>query len=127
MLSKPGKLWSNFWGAVGSDGYYARSPDYIEIVKNHRMGVWNSPFVSSVYLIKSSTIKKMAVNPYYSENRDQDMVFSEKNRDRGIFMFVTNQEHFGHLKETETYTTSYKHNDLYQLFDNRLVSLLHKT
>jgi len=37
-------------------------------------------------------------------------------------MHVTNLEHFGHLKETDTYTTNYKHNDLYQIFDNRLVS-----
>lgn len=120
MLSKPGKLWSNFWGAIGSDGYYARSPDYIEIVKNIRRGVWNSPFVSNIYLIKSSTIAAMAVNPFYGEGNDQDMVFCENNRKRGIFMFVTNQEHFGHLKETERYSTNYKHNDLYQLFDNRL-------
>lgn len=82
MLSKPGKLWSNFWGAIGHDGYYARSPDYIDIVKNVRRGVWNSPFVSSAYLIRSSTIKKMAKNPFYSERFDRDMTFAANNRDK---------------------------------------------
>ena len=26
-------MWSNFWGAVASDGFYARSPDYSDIVQ----------------------------------------------------------------------------------------------
>lgn len=39
MLSKYKKLWSNFWGAIGEDGYYARSEDYIEIVQYKRMYV----------------------------------------------------------------------------------------
>lgn len=119
-LSKPGKLWSNFWGAVGSDGFYARSPDYIDIVKYVRRGVWNVPFVSNVYLIKSSTIDQMVVNPFFSVNIDQDMTFSANARKRGVFMYVTNLDYFGHLKETSTYTTNFKHNDLYQIFDNRL-------
>ena len=38
-------------------------------------------------------------------------------------MYVTNMDRFGHLKEMETYTMDYKHNDIYQIFDNRLVSL----
>ncbi|RWS03079.1 Procollagen-lysine:2-oxoglutarate 5-dioxygenase 3-like protein, partial [Dinothrombium tinctorium] len=36
LLTQPNKLWSNFWGALSSDGYYARSHDYIDIVKNNR-------------------------------------------------------------------------------------------
>ena len=34
-------MWSNFWGAIGSDGYYARSRDYISIVQNQRKYVGN--------------------------------------------------------------------------------------
>ena len=36
MMSKYQKFWSNFWGDVSADGYYSRSPDYLEIVKNKR-------------------------------------------------------------------------------------------
>lgn len=38
LLSRPGKLWSNFWGAVGPDGFYARSEDYVDIVQGRRRG-----------------------------------------------------------------------------------------
>lgn len=36
LLVRPYKMWSNFWGAIMDDGFYARSFDYIEIVKNER-------------------------------------------------------------------------------------------
>ena len=39
MLTRPGKLWSNFWGALSSDGYYARSFDYLDIISNERRSV----------------------------------------------------------------------------------------
>lgn len=37
MLSRHGKLWSNFWGALSPDGYYARSEDYVELVQRKRV------------------------------------------------------------------------------------------
>lgn len=36
LLIRPNTLWSNFWGAVTNDGFYARSFDYMEIIKNVR-------------------------------------------------------------------------------------------
>lgn len=36
IVSKHGKLWSNFWGALGSDGFYARSRDYLALVQRQR-------------------------------------------------------------------------------------------
>ena len=41
IMTKDGKMWSNFWGSIGSDGYYARSRDYIAIVQNQRKYVGN--------------------------------------------------------------------------------------
>ncbi|CAB3225284.1 unnamed protein product [Arctia plantaginis] len=32
MLVRPGHAWSNFWGAINSAGFYARSADYMDIV-----------------------------------------------------------------------------------------------
>ena len=32
LVSERSKLFSNFWGAIGSDGYYTRSSDYVDIV-----------------------------------------------------------------------------------------------
>ncbi|KAI4501102.1 hypothetical protein M0802_003905 [Mischocyttarus mexicanus] len=36
LLVRPYKAWSNFWGAITDDGFYARSFDYMEIVNNKR-------------------------------------------------------------------------------------------
>ena len=37
-------------------------------------------------------------------------------------MYVTNMDNFGHLKETDSYSTNRKYNDMYEIFNNRLVS-----
>ena len=40
---------------------------------------------------------------------------------QGIFMFVDNQEYYGHLVDSEHFETKQLHNDLYEIFDNRYV------
>ena len=37
-------------------------------------------------------------------------------------MYVTNLHDYGHLLNPETYDTSHLHGDMYQMFDNNLVS-----
>lgn len=37
MLIQYKKLWSNFWGALSPEGFYARSEDYINIVERSRV------------------------------------------------------------------------------------------
>lgn len=36
LLVRPFKAWSNFWGALTDDGFYARSSDYMQIIHNER-------------------------------------------------------------------------------------------
>jgi len=36
LLYRPYKAWSNFWGALSSEGFYAESPDYMNIVNRDR-------------------------------------------------------------------------------------------
>lgn len=36
LLIRPYKAWSNFWGAVTDDGFYARSSDYMDIIHGER-------------------------------------------------------------------------------------------
>lgn len=36
LLVRPSAAWSNFWGAVADNGYYARSSDYMDIIENKR-------------------------------------------------------------------------------------------
>ncbi|CAG2104133.1 unnamed protein product [Medioppia subpectinata] len=36
LLGRHNQLWSNFWGAISSEGFYSRSHDYIQIINNER-------------------------------------------------------------------------------------------
>ncbi|KZC09166.1 Procollagen-lysine,2-oxoglutarate 5-dioxygenase 1 [Dufourea novaeangliae] len=121
LLVRPYKMWSNFWGAIMDDGFYARSFDYMEIVKNERRGLWNVPFVSNCYLINATLIRNKATRPSYSErDLDTDMAFAHANRERSIFMYVNNRVDFGHLVNPDNYDISLTNPDLYQNLDNKL-------
>ena len=41
---------------------------------------------------------------------------------QGILMYATNIHEFGHMKKIDTYSTTRKNGDLYQLFDNEWVN-----
>lgn len=43
---------------------------------------------------------------------------------QGYFMYVSNLEDYGHLLNAENYETTHLHNDMFSMFDNRLVSWL---
>ncbi|XP_041842108.1 multifunctional procollagen lysine hydroxylase and glycosyltransferase LH3 isoform X2 [Melanotaenia boesemani] len=120
MLSKHGKLWSNFWGALSPEGYYSRSEDYIEIVQGKRVGLWNVPYLTQVYLIKGSLLrsKLSQVSLYVGGGMDPDMVFCRSIRDQGVFMFVSNRDEFGRLVASSSFNTSRLHPDMWQIFDN---------
>ncbi|XP_033224283.1 procollagen-lysine,2-oxoglutarate 5-dioxygenase isoform X1 [Belonocnema kinseyi] len=121
LLIRPFKAWSNFWGAVTDDGFYARSSDYMQIIHNERRGLWNVPFISSCYLINSTIIRNKETRPSYSEgDLDPDMAFASANRERLIFMYVSNRLEFGHLVIPDSFDTSLTNPDLYQIFDNKL-------
>uniref|UniRef100_A0A3P8TZE8 procollagen-lysine 5-dioxygenase n=1 Tax=Amphiprion percula TaxID=161767 RepID=A0A3P8TZE8_AMPPE len=120
MLSKHGKLWSNFWGALSPEGYYSRSEDYIEIVQGKRIGLWNVPYITQAYLIKGSMLrsKLSQVSLYVDDGMDPDMVFCRSIRDQGVFMFVSNRDEFGRLVASANFNTSRLHPDMWQIFDN---------
>ncbi|XP_015680219.1 procollagen-lysine,2-oxoglutarate 5-dioxygenase 1, partial [Protobothrops mucrosquamatus] len=120
LVSRMGKLWSNFWGALSPDGYYARSEDYKDIVQRQRIGLWNVPYISSVYLVKGSVLRSQLAQRdlFHSGKLDADMALCHNIRQQGVFMFVTNQQPFGHILSLENYQTSHLHNDLWQIFSN---------
>ncbi|XP_015171280.1 PREDICTED: procollagen-lysine,2-oxoglutarate 5-dioxygenase 3 isoform X1 [Polistes dominula] len=120
LLVRPYKAWSNFWGAITDDGFYARSFDYMEIVKNERRGLWNVPFISNCYLINATLIKNKITRPSYSiDDLDPDMSFAYVNRERYIHMYVSNRLDFGHLVDPDTYNIKLTHPDFYQILDNK--------
>uniref|UniRef100_A0A669CFK2 Procollagen-lysine,2-oxoglutarate 5-dioxygenase 1 n=1 Tax=Oreochromis niloticus TaxID=8128 RepID=A0A669CFK2_ORENI len=118
MITRAGRLWSNFWGALSGDGYYARSEDYVDIVQGRRVGVWNVPYVSNVYLVKAGLLQRELKDYELFSSSDPDMAFCHNIRNKGIFMYVTNMHTFGRILSTENYQTGHLHNDLWQIFEN---------
>ncbi|XP_043475524.1 procollagen-lysine,2-oxoglutarate 5-dioxygenase isoform X1 [Leptopilina heterotoma] len=121
LIVRKFKAWSNFWGALTDDGYYARSSDYMQIIHNERRGLWNVPFISSCYLINSTIISNKETRPLYTKgDLDPDMSFALNNRLKDVFMYVSNRMDFGHLINPETFKISYTNPDMYQIIDNRI-------
>ncbi|XP_020486040.1 procollagen-lysine,2-oxoglutarate 5-dioxygenase 1 isoform X1 [Labrus bergylta] len=120
MITRAGRLWSNFWGALSAEGYYARSEDYVDIVQGRRVGVWNVPYVSSLYLVKADVLRSELTDYelFTSQILDPDMAFCFNIRNKGLFMHVTNMHTFGRILSTENYKTDHLHNDLWQIFEN---------
>lgn len=120
MVSRVQEFWSNFWGALSKDGFYARSEDYIDLVQRRRIGIWNVPYINNVYLVKGSVLrtKLNQYDMFRSGHLDPDMAFCDNVRKQGVFMFVTNRQLFGHLLSLDNYQTSHLHNDLWQIFQN---------
>jgi len=119
MMARVGKPWSNFWGALNTDGFYARSEDYMEIVDYKRMGLWNVPFISSVMLIQGQKLPILRGSYTYNIELDADMSFCEKARKEKVFMYVSNLKAWGHLVDPTSFDTSHLHNELFNIFSNR--------
>nr|XP_033815271.1 procollagen-lysine,2-oxoglutarate 5-dioxygenase 2 isoform X2 [Geotrypetes seraphini] len=141
LVTRHGKLWSNFWGALSSDGYYARSEDYVDIVQGKRVGVWNVPYIANIYLIKGHILRMemKETNQFILYNLDPDMALCRNVREmtvqrekdsptpesihmlrppKGVFMYISNRDEFGRLLSTANYNTSHFNNDLWQIFEN---------
>ncbi|XP_047484397.1 procollagen-lysine,2-oxoglutarate 5-dioxygenase 2-like isoform X1 [Penaeus chinensis] len=119
MLIRPYKAWSNFWGAITSDGFYARSMDYMEIVQGHRRGLWNVPYITSCYLVRRHLLEGDKRPAYIKNLLDPDMAFCENLREKGVFMYVSNRVDFGHLVNADQFDTSRMNPELWQVVDNR--------
>ncbi|XP_073953493.1 procollagen lysyl hydroxylase isoform X2 [Choristoneura fumiferana] len=122
MLVRSGQAWSNFWGAINTSGFYARSADYMDIVYHIIRGVWNVPFITNCYLLNIAPFRTESAKDisFFKEDIDPDMAFCASMRDHGIFMHVSNELDFGHLVNPESYDISRTHPDVYQVFDNKL-------
>ncbi|KAK0167505.1 hypothetical protein PV327_004895 [Microctonus hyperodae] len=121
LLVRPSAAWSNFWGAVADNGYYARSSDYMDIIENKRRGLWNVPYINNCYLINSTIISNPKTRPLYAaeDEMDPDIAFCMTNRQRDIFMYVSNRLHFGHLVNPDHFMIQLTNPDLYEIFTNK--------
>ncbi|VDL76330.1 unnamed protein product [Nippostrongylus brasiliensis] len=123
LLAQPGRMFTNFWGDVAPSGYYARSEDYVAIVNGKRVGLWNVPFVTSAVLVNKEKMKEMKTPYYYDKQLDVDMSFCKWARDKGHFMYVSNEEEYGFLIVSDDYAEIIQkgklHPELWEIFENR--------
>lgn len=85
MLKRQSSLWTNFWGALSNNGYYARSSDYQDIVDRKVLGVWNVPYITGAFLVKSLAFPKLSFN---QGEADCDMAFCQSLRNSVRVFFV---------------------------------------
>jgi len=120
MLIRPFKAWSNFWGALSSEGFYARSTDYMDIVQGNRQGLWNVPYVSGAYLVQGHLLHDPERRPSFNEpGSDPDMAFMADLRQKGVFIYVSNRLDWGHLVNADEFETKRVHNELWEIASNQ--------
>ncbi|KRY21174.1 Procollagen-lysine,2-oxoglutarate 5-dioxygenase [Trichinella patagoniensis] len=119
MMIRGEELWSNFWGALNDDGFYARSDDYISIAKRERLGLWNIPHFSTAYLIRKDRLSLLLSAYSYNGKNDPDMSFTQFCREKGFFMYVDNTEKYGHIMVSDNYNPLNRFADFYNIFQNR--------
>ncbi|KAH8411190.1 hypothetical protein KR222_010054, partial [Zaprionus bogoriensis] len=116
LFSKHHELWSNFWGALSEGGFYARSHDYVDIVKRDLLGIFNVPHVTSIYLVKHSAFDAIK---YEHKDFDPDMAMCESLRNAGVFMYINNQRYYGHLVNADNFNSTVTRPDFHTLLSNR--------
>uniref|UniRef100_A0A915MXB1 HORMA domain-containing protein n=1 Tax=Meloidogyne javanica TaxID=6303 RepID=A0A915MXB1_MELJA len=107
LLLRPGTLFSNFWGAISTYGYYVRSQDYVGIIQGIRKGIWNVPFIGSSFLISSKKFVLLEKSYNWNINVDSDIAFAKFCRDEGHFMYVDASEDpyfYGYLIDTDGFS-----------------------
>lgn len=117
MLVRLGKMWSNFWGALNAEGYYRRADDYVQLVQGIRKGTWNVPYLSNMFLIRRDILKQLV--SLVDDDEDLDISLCHHLRTKNIFMYVNNEDYYGHLVSGDEFDQSHLHNDLYALFSNK--------
>ncbi|CAG04279.1 unnamed protein product, partial [Tetraodon nigroviridis] len=73
LVTRHSKLWSNFWGALSPDGYYARSEDYIDIVQRKR--VKSDSSLSLLYAAGSLHVHNKQPRVWEAHFRSQSITF----------------------------------------------------
>ncbi|XP_037906818.1 procollagen-lysine,2-oxoglutarate 5-dioxygenase [Hermetia illucens] len=116
VLVRDDNLWSNFWAALDENGFYARSHDYLEIVKGSLKGMWNVPYIGNCYLVKSNVFDKLKFD---HKSFDPDMAMCEHLRDAGVFMYIINTKTYGHLVNDEDFNLKNTRPDFYTFFTNQ--------
>lgn len=94
--------YSNFWGGMDEEGYYARSDNYFPILQREIKGSFEVPMIHSTMLIdlRKTTSDKLRYNPplaSYAGEEDDILVFAHSARTAGIKLNLVNKEVYGYM------------------------------
>ncbi|CAF0816227.1 unnamed protein product [Rotaria sp. Silwood1] len=117
MLLRPEKTWSNFWGDYTENGFYKRSPDYMDIINYNKTGLFNVPHVAHCYLLNGTFLKSFTPK-YIDATIDPDVKFSQSLRDAEYFIYLNNEINYGHLIDPDNFNISLILPELYEVFNN---------
>jgi hypothetical protein len=98
LKSERKSSYTNFWGALDSNGYYSRSDDYYELVGREKIGLWNVPYVTGAILFSCEIIENFEI---MRPNRfsDIDMCLCFNLRRDTLFMYMANFNEYGYIEE----------------------------
>ncbi|KAM3719419.1 Multifunctional procollagen lysine hydroxylase and glycosyltransferase [Dirofilaria immitis] len=119
LVGQPYNLFTNFWGAIASDGYYARSENYLDIIDHKEVGTWNVPYIGSILVIAKEKLISLSNAYYYDEKLDPDMSFCLFARDKGHFLYLDNSHYYGFLVVSGRVESSKVHPEMYEIFNNK--------
>jgi len=94
--------YSNFWGGMDEEGYYARSDNYFPILQREQKGCFEVPMIHSTLLIdlRKTISDKLRYNPplaSYAGEEDDILVFAHSARAAGIKLNLLNKEIYGYM------------------------------
>lgn len=94
--------YSNFWGGMDEDGYYARSDNYFPMLQREEKGCFEVPMIHSTMLIDlrktiSDQLRYNPPLPSYHGEEDDILVFAHSAREAGIKLNLLNKEVYGYM------------------------------
>lgn len=100
LMIKPKSVFANFWGAVSSSGWYARSEDYLDIFNMVKRGCFKVPFITGNILFKSEVFKRNSRLTEEHDDWDVDMNICHNLRKNGEELHLLNKAVYGFIEET---------------------------
>lgn len=97
LIRETGTSYANFWGDIGSDGFYKRSSNYLAIINREEIGCWNVPYITHIMLLSKELMTSYNFTQHDQSYSDSDMIMCSNIRDRFNFMYVLNTEIWGNL------------------------------
>lgn len=94
-VNYPSDPYSNWHDSIDSNGYYAPSPDYGDVLARRRCGVREVPVVHCTYLVRSDVVDRLRYDD--GSARYEYVVFSDSARRARVPQYIDNRCDYGVL------------------------------